>query len=55
MIGLVVGEQLARDSGSGGVMVMAIGLRLLELRRIRVASLLPALVITPLLFGLFAR
>jgi uncharacterized membrane protein YqgA involved in biofilm formation len=42
-------------TAAGGVMVMAIGLRLLEIQRIRVASLLPALVITPVLVGLFAR
>ena len=42
-------------TSAGGVMVMAIGLRLLEIQRIRVASLLPALVITPLLVGLFAQ
>jgi uncharacterized membrane protein YqgA involved in biofilm formation len=32
---------------------MAIGLRLLELRQVRVANLLPALVLAPLIVGLW--
>jgi uncharacterized membrane protein YqgA involved in biofilm formation len=46
---------LVELTSTGGVMVMAIGVRLLELRRIRVGSMLPALVITPIAVGLFAR
>ncbi len=39
---------IAEMSATGGVLILAIGLLLLELRRIRVANLLPALVIAPL-------
>ncbi len=42
-------------TATGGVMILGIGLRLLELRRVRVASFLPALVLAPVLVGLFAR
>ncbi|HEV7887644.1 MAG TPA: DUF554 domain-containing protein [Acidimicrobiales bacterium] len=39
----------------GGVMILGIGIRLLDLSPIRVASFLPALVLAPVLVGLFAR
>jgi uncharacterized protein len=39
----------------GGVMIMGIGLRLLELREVRVANLLPALVLAPVAVGLVER
>lgn len=39
---------IAEMSATGGVMILAIGLLLLDLKRIRVANLLPALVIAPL-------
>lgn len=39
---------------SGGLMVLAIGLNLLEIKRIKLGSLLPALVVTPVLVALFA-
>jgi uncharacterized membrane protein YqgA involved in biofilm formation len=42
-------------SAVGGVMLVGIGLRLLELREIRVASFLPGLVLAPVLVALFAR
>lgn len=42
-------------TATGGIMVMGIGLRLLELRQVRVGSLLPALLIAPALVALFAR
>lgn len=32
----------------GGLLVLGIGLRLLDVRRVRVANLLPALVVVPL-------
>jgi uncharacterized protein len=44
---------LAALSATGGFLVMAIGLRLLELRQVRVANLLPALVLAPLIVGLW--
>ena len=42
-------------SATGGVMLMGIGVRLLELKAVRVASLLPGLVVAPVLVSLFAR
>jgi len=39
---------IAEMSATGGVMILAIGLLLLDLKRIRVANLLPALLIAPL-------
>lgn len=42
-------------SATGGIMLMAIGVRLLEVKEVRVASMLPGLVIAPVLVSLFAR
>jgi uncharacterized membrane protein YqgA involved in biofilm formation len=42
-------------SATGGVMIIGIGLRLLDVKRVRVGSFLPALVVAPLLVGAFAR
>jgi uncharacterized membrane protein YqgA involved in biofilm formation len=42
-------------TATGGIMVLGIGIRLLDLRELRVASFLPALVIAPVAVGLFAR
>jgi uncharacterized membrane protein YqgA involved in biofilm formation len=42
-------------TATGGVMILGIGLRLLDLKRVRVASFLPALVVVPVLVALFAR
>ncbi len=39
---------------AGGIAVMAIGINLLEIKKIRLGSLLPGLLITPLLVWLFA-
>ncbi|HUR78855.1 MAG TPA: DUF554 domain-containing protein [Acidimicrobiales bacterium] len=48
-------RMLTELTATGGVIVMGIGVRLLELRRIRVGSMLPALLLTPVIVGLFAR
>lgn len=40
---------------AGGFTVLAIGINLLEIKKIKLGSLLPGLVITPLLVALFAR
>jgi uncharacterized membrane protein YqgA involved in biofilm formation len=40
---------IAEMTAAGGVLILAIGLMLLDLKRIRVANLLPALVIAPLI------
>ena len=39
---------------AGGIAVMAIGLNLSELKKFRIGSLLPGLVVTPLLVWIFA-
>ena len=40
---------------AGGLAVVAIGINLLEIKRIRLGSLLPGLLVTPVLVALFAR
>jgi uncharacterized membrane protein YqgA involved in biofilm formation len=46
------GEALAALTSAGGVTIIGIALRLLQLRDVRVANYLPALVIAPALVGL---
>ncbi|MFN2503231.1 MAG: DUF554 domain-containing protein [Acidimicrobiales bacterium] len=48
-------RMIAEMSATGGVMILGIGLRLLDLKAVRVASFLPALLLAPLLVALFAR
>lgn len=40
---------------AGGLAVVAIGINLLEIKKIRLGSLLPGLVVTPILVAIFAR
>lgn len=40
---------------SGGFAIIAIGLNLLDIKRIRLGSLLPGLIVTPVLVAVFAR
>src|SRR2546423_156465 len=40
-------------TATGGVMIIGLGIRLLDLRRIRVASFLPALLVAPVLVAIF--
>jgi uncharacterized membrane protein YqgA involved in biofilm formation len=42
-------------TGVGGLMILGLGFNLLELARIRVASLLPALLLSPVLIWLAGR
>ena len=44
--------ETAEMTAAGGIIVLAIGLGLLDLKRIKVASFLPALLIAPLLAGI---
>ncbi|MBI4261839.1 MAG: DUF554 domain-containing protein [Actinobacteria bacterium] len=46
-------EVVAALTAAGGIMILAIGLRLLDLRMVRVANMLPALVIAPAAVALF--
>jgi uncharacterized membrane protein YqgA involved in biofilm formation len=61
ILGVLVGDNLLDDrmvaemEATGGPMIMGIGLMLLEVKRIRLASLLPALAVAPILVALFAR
>ena len=49
---VLTSAMIAEMSATGGVMILAIGLLLLELKRIRVANLLPALLIAPLIVAI---
>ncbi len=49
---ILVGEALAVLISAGGVMVVAISLKLLDLKDVKVGNFLPALVIAPALVGL---
>ncbi len=49
----VTAPMVAAIGAVGGFLVVGIGLRLLELRQVRVANLLPALVIAPLVVALW--
>ncbi len=51
--GQVTDTMVAAIGAVGGFLVVGIGLRLLELRMVRVANLLPALVIAPLVVALW--
>jgi uncharacterized membrane protein YqgA involved in biofilm formation len=52
--GLVTDAMVAVIGAVGGFLVIGIGLRLLDVRMVRVANLLPALVIAPVLVALLA-
>jgi uncharacterized membrane protein YqgA involved in biofilm formation len=52
---LVTGEVIAMLGAIGGVLVLGIALRLLEIKEIRVISLTPALVLGPVAAGLIQR
>jgi uncharacterized protein len=60
LLGVVVGDTLldhrmvAEMEATGGPMIIGVGLRLLDLKRIRLASLLPGLAIAPILVAVFA-
>jgi uncharacterized membrane protein YqgA involved in biofilm formation len=51
--GLIDDVMVAALGAVGGFLVIGIGLRLLELRQVRVANLLPALVLAPLVVALW--
>lgn len=52
---LLSGRMVAELEATGGLLVIGIGLRLLDVKEVRVGSFLPALVIAPVLVALFAR
>lgn len=51
---LLTERMILELTATGGLLVMGIGVRLLDLKQIRVASFLPALLVAPVLVGLFA-
>ncbi len=50
--GLLEGEALAAMTSAGGVLIIGISLRLLDLKDVKVGNFLPALLFAPLLVGL---
>ena len=46
-------EIVAAMSAAGGILIMGIGLRLLDLKQVRVGNLLPALVLAPVVVWLW--
>jgi uncharacterized membrane protein YqgA involved in biofilm formation len=52
---LLTDRMIDELTATGGVLILGIGLRLLDIKRLPVASYLPGLVFAPLLVGLFAR
>lgn len=60
VLGVIVGDNLLDDrmvaemEATGGPMIIGVGLRLLDLKQIRLASFLPGLAIAPVLVALFA-
>ena len=60
LLGATLGDSLLDDrmvaelEATGGVMILGIGLRLLDLKKVKVGSFLPALVIAPVLVAVFA-
>lgn len=48
-------RMILEGTATGGIMVMGIALRLLDLKQVRVGSLLPGLVLAPALVAAFAR
>jgi uncharacterized membrane protein YqgA involved in biofilm formation len=52
---LLTARMIAETTATGGILVVAIGLRLLEVARLRVGNFLPALLLAPLAVALFAR
>ncbi|MDQ1355900.1 MAG: uncharacterized protein QOG44_273 [Acidimicrobiaceae bacterium] len=52
---LLTDRMIAETTSTGGILIVAIGFRLLEIARLRVGNFLPALVIAPLAVAIFAR
>jgi uncharacterized membrane protein YqgA involved in biofilm formation len=52
--GLLTDPMIAEMTATGGVLMLALGLALLEIKRIRTGNLLPGIVIAPLIVALLA-
>jgi uncharacterized membrane protein YqgA involved in biofilm formation len=61
LVGAALGDEVltarmvAELSATGGIMILGIGLRLLDIKKVPVASFLPGLAVAPVLVALFAR
>ena len=53
--GVLTSRMVVELTSTGGILIVAIGLRLLNVARVRVGNFLPALVIAPIAVALFAR
>ncbi len=53
--GVLSDRMILELTATGGIMVLGIGLRLLDIKAVRVGSFLPALVVAPVLVALFGR
>jgi uncharacterized membrane protein YqgA involved in biofilm formation len=49
--GVVTEQMVLAMTATGGVLILGLGLMLLELKEVRVANMLPALLIAPLLIA----
>jgi uncharacterized membrane protein YqgA involved in biofilm formation len=52
---VLTARMIAEMTATGGILILGIGLRLLDLKRIRVGSFLPALLVAPIAVALLAR
>jgi uncharacterized membrane protein YqgA involved in biofilm formation len=50
---ILVGETLAALTSAGGVTIVGIGLKLLDIKDVKVGNYLPALIIAPALAAIF--
>jgi len=53
--GVLTDRMIDETSAVGGLLLIGIGLRLLEIKEVRVASFLPALAVAPVLVAVFGR
>lgn len=53
--GLLTEPMVAEMTATGGVLILAIGLMILEIKRVRVASFLPSLALAPLTVAVLSR
>jgi len=50
LVGTIIGEaEIAAITATGGILLLGVGLRILQVRAVPVANMLPALVLAPLL------
>jgi uncharacterized protein len=53
--GALTARMLTEITATGGILIVAIGLRLLDVARLRAGNFLPALIVAPIAVALFAR